>query len=69
MLNLRDGSPEERYKRVDGFWVEENGTENFYLPEDFMTPAQGEAYVQRFQQRIDGLNHQFKVLFGEQWGR
>lgn len=60
MENLRKGPMSERLKRIDGFWSEGR----YYLPEDFMTPEQGDAYLAQFQQTVDGINTQLRVFMG-----
>ena len=52
----------ERLQRGDGFWVEEDGERNYYLPDDFMSVAQAQAYWQVMEQQRSALNKQIKWL-------
>ena len=52
----------DRLKRVDGFFVWEGDHYNYYLPEDFMTPAQAEAYLVQFHSTWACINQQMHTL-------
>ena len=52
----------EKLRRFDCFEVQEGDKLVFYVPEDFMTHAQAEAYQKHMAQVIQGLNQQIITM-------